>query len=83
MTYHKSAKEILTDATYAFRDTYDRETIKYWLKSYFKRFTQSQFKRSTAVDGPDVTGRSFSPRLGFKIPSDMGSEIYLGNLDEK
>ena len=83
LTYHKSAKEILTDATYAFRDTYDRETIKYWLKSYFKRFTQSQFKRSTAVDGPDVTGRSFSPRLGFKIPSDMGSEIYLGNLDEK
>lgn len=83
LTYHKSAKEILTDATYAFRDTYDRGTIKYWLKSYFKRFTQSQFKRSTAVDGPDVTGRSFSPRLGFKIPSDMGSEIYLGNLDEK
>lgn len=83
LTYHKSAKEILTDATYAFRDTYDRETIKYWLKSYFKRFTQSQFKRSASVDGPDVTGRSFSPRLGFKIPSDMGSEIYLGQVDEK
>lgn len=83
LTYHKSAKEILTDATYAFHDTYDRETIKYWLKSYFKRFTQSQFKRSASVDGPDVTGRSFSPRLGFKIPSDMASEIYLGQVDEK
>lgn len=83
LTYHKSAKEILIDATYAFEGAYDRETIKYWLKSYFKRFAQSQFKRSTAVDGPNVTGRSFSPRLGFKIPSDMGSDLYLGDLDEK
>lgn len=83
LTYHKSAKEILTEATYAFEGAYDKETIKYWLKSYFKRFAQSQFKRSTAVDGPNVTGRSFSPRLGFKIPSDMASDLYLGDLDEK
>lgn len=83
LTYHKSAKEILTDATYAFEGAYDRETIKYWLKSYFKRFVQSQFKRSASVDGPNVTGRSFSPRLGFKIPSDMASDLYLGDLDEK
>ena len=83
LTYHKSAKDILSDAIYAFEGAYDRETIKYWLKSYFKRFAQSQFKRSTAVDGPNVTGRSFSPRLGFKIPSDMASDLYLGDLDEK
>lgn len=83
LTYHKSAKEILTDSTYAFEGAYDRETIKYWLKSYFKRFVQSQFKRSASVDGPNVTGRSFSPRLGFKIPSDMASDLYLGDRDEK
>ncbi|WP_311481416.1 NAD(+) synthase [uncultured Anaerococcus sp.] len=83
LTYHKKARQILREATYAFGDTYDEETIKKWIKSYFKRFAQSQFKRSTAVDGPDVTGRSFSPRLGFKIPSDMGSDLYLGDLDEK
>lgn len=83
LTYHKSARQILTEATYAFGDTYDEGTIKKWLISYFKRFAQSQFKRSTAVDGPDVTGRSFSPRLGFKIASDMASDLYLGDLDEK
>ena len=83
LTYHKSAKEILKDATYAFEGAYEKETIKYWLKSYFKRFTQSQFKRSASVDGPNVTGRSFSPRLGFKIPSDMTSDLYLGDFDEK
>lgn len=83
LTYHKSANQILTEATYAFGDTYDEGTIKKWLISYFKRFTKSQFKRSTAVDGPDVTGRSFSPRLGFKIASDMASDLYLGDFDEK
>lgn len=83
LTYHKSAREILKDAEIAFKDTYDKDTIKKWLMSYFDRFTKSQFKRSASVDGPNVTGRSFSPRLGFKIPSDMASDLYLGDLDEK
>ncbi|WP_311480780.1 NAD(+) synthase [uncultured Anaerococcus sp.] len=83
LTYHKSAREILKDAEIAFKDTYDKDTIKKWLMSYFDRFTKSQFKRSASVDGPNVTGRSFSPRLGFKIPSDMASDLYLGKLDEK
>ncbi|WP_394011243.1 NAD(+) synthase [Anaerococcus cruorum] len=83
LTYHLPAEEILEDAISAFADKYDKEIIKKWLISYFKRFTASQFKRSTAVDGPNITGRSFSPRAGFKIPSDMRSEGYLENLNEK
>ena len=83
LTYHLPAQEMLDDAISAFADKYDKETIKKWLISYFKRFTASQFKRSTSVDGPNITGRSFSPRAGFKIPSDMRSEGYLENLNEK
>lgn len=83
LTYHKQAKEILKDAEIAFKDSYDKEVIKKWLRSYFDRFAKSQFKRSASVDGPNVTGRSFSPRLGFKIPSDLRSKMYLGDLDEK
>ena len=82
LTYHKSAKTILEEAEMAFKDSYGKATIKKWIVSYFKRFTSSQFKRSASVDGPNVTGRSFSPRLGFKIPSDMKSSLYLGDLDE-
>lgn len=82
LTYHLPAKEILADALSAFSDKYDKETIKKWLISYFKRFTASQFKRSASVDGPNITGRSFSPRSGFKIPSDMTSKGYLEDLDE-
>lgn len=83
LTYHKSAKEILKDAQIAFKDSYESEVIEKWIKSYFDRFAKSQFKRSASVDGPNVTGRSFSPRLGFKIPSDLSSKMYLGDLNEK
>ena len=83
LTHHKSAKEILKDAQIAFKDSYESEVIEKWIRSYFDRFAKSQFKRSASVDGPNVTGRSFSPRLGFKIPSDLSSKMYLGDLNEK
>ena len=83
LSEHLSAEEILEDAYSAFNDTYDKETIKKWLISYFKRFTSSQFKRSTTVDGPNITGRSFSPRAGFRIPSDMSYTSYIEGLDEE
>src|SRR5699024_12012809 len=78
LTYHKSRIDILKDAKIAFKDSYDEETIQKWLRSYFDRFAKSQFKRSASVDGRNVTGRSFSPRLGFKIPSDLSPTMYLG-----
>ena len=83
MTKHTRPSEILEDAYRAFEDTYDKETIRKWLISYYKRFTSSQFKRSASVDGPNITGRSFSPRAGFKIPSDMAYAAYIEELNEK
>ena len=83
MTKHKRPREILEDAYSAFEDSYDKETIRKWLISYYKRFTSSQFKRSASVDGPNITGRSFSPRAGFKIPSDMSYASYIEELNEK
>ena len=82
LTYHLPASEILEDARAAFRETYDEETIKKWLISYFKRFANSQFKRSASVDGPNITGRSFSPRAGYKIPSDMSWATLIEAIDE-
>ena len=83
MTKHTRPREILEDAYSAFEDAYDKETIRKWLISYYKRFASSQFKRSASVDGPNITGRSFSPRAGFKIPSDMSCESYIEELNEK
>lgn len=74
------AEKIFYDANIAFGAKYDKETIKKWLISFYKRFTSSQFKRSTSVDGPSVRKTSFSPRVGYKIPSDMTSDIFLKKL---
>ena len=82
LKYHRRPKEIYDLARLAFRDDYEDEVIKKWLVSYFKRFLASQFKRATAVDGPNITGLSTSPRLGFKIASDMESGLYLDDLNE-
>lgn len=82
LKYHRRPKEIYDLARLAFRDDYEDEVIKKWLVSYFKRFSASQFKRATAVDGPNITGLSTSPRLGFKIASDMESGLYLDDLNE-
>lgn len=78
----KSPKEILDLAKSAFGDDYKEEVIKKWLISYYKRFASSQFKRATAVDGPNITGLSTSPRLGYKIASDMASTLYLEDINE-
>ena len=83
LTHHMPASEILADAVSAFTDSYDEETIKKWLRSYYRRFGFSQFKRSASVDGPNITGRSFSPRSGFKIPSDMSYGGFLEEINEE
>lgn len=83
LSHHYSPNDIYELALIAFADTYDKETIKKWIVSYFKRFTNSQFKRAAGVDGPNITGRSTSARAGFRIASDMKSGGYLENLYEK
>lgn len=75
-------EKVFSDAKIAFGEKYDDETIKKWLISYYRRFTASQFKRSCSVDGPATTKRSFSPRLGYRLPSDMASDLYVRKLND-
>ncbi len=73
--------KILRLATCAFAGEYDGEVIKKWLQIFVKRFFAQQFKRSCLPDGPAVGSVSFSPRAGFKMPSDMGACEWLSRLD--
>lgn len=56
---------------------YDEETIKKWLKVFFKRFFSQQFKRSCLPDGPKVTAVSLSPRGDWRMPSDALSRLWI------
>lgn len=72
-----SPEKILRLCTYAFGDTYDEATIKFWLKTFVRRFFSQQFKRSCLPDGPKVGTVTLSPRGDWRMPSDASAEIWL------
>lgn len=79
---NSAVEEIYEKAKVAFKDDYDKKTTKKWLKSFYKRLASSQFKRSVSVDGPALSKKSFSPRRGFLLPSDMSSEIFIERIEK-
>ncbi len=64
-------------AKIAFADKYDGETIKKWLKTFFRRFFSQQFKRSCLPDGPKVGSVVLTPRGDWRMPSDASAELWL------
>ncbi|MBQ8235280.1 MAG: NAD(+) synthase [Clostridia bacterium] len=66
----------------AWADVYDEETIKKWLKTFYRRFFTQQFKRSCMPDGPAVGTVSLSPRSGLKMPSDACAALWSREAEE-
>lgn len=81
--YGNSPSEILARAEQAFRGSYDRETIRKWLKKFIWRFFSQQFKRSCLPDGPQVTEVSLSPRGGWRMPSDSICRLWIDDIDKE
>lgn len=65
-----SREKILYLCERAFAGEYDREYIEHWLRVFYRRFYQQQFKRSCMPDGPKVGSVSLSPRGDWRMPSD-------------
>lgn len=61
----------------AYGTAYTDETIKHWLKTFYRRFFAQQFKRSCLPDGPKVGSCSLSPRGDWRMPSDASSAMWL------
>ena len=60
---------------------YDKETILKWLKVFYRRFFNQQFKRSCLPDGPKVGSAAVSPRGDLRMPSDACSRLWLEELE--
>ena len=60
---------------------YDHDTIKHWLKTFFRRFFAQQFKRSCLPHGPKVGSVSLSPRGDWRMPSDASCSLWLEEID--
>ncbi len=82
LRYGFSPKKIYYLATKAFDGKFDDETIKKWIKTFFRRFFNQQFKRSCLPDGPKVGSVCLSPRGDWRMPSDASSALWLQECDD-
>lgn len=69
-------EKILYLAKYAFDGQYDEDTIRRWLKVFYRRFFTQQFKRSCLPDGPKIGSVALSPRGDWRMPSDAVSDLW-------
>ena len=74
--------KILFLAKQAFKDQYDDDTLKKWLKLFIRRFFNNQFKRSAMPDGPKVGSVALSPRGDWRMPSDVSYKAWLKALED-
>ena len=81
LRFGSSPAKIYFLAQQAFGGSYDKETIRKWLHTFFRRFFQQQFKRSCLPDGPKVGSVSLSPRGDWRMPSDAMATLWLKELD--
>ena len=65
----------------AFDGVYDERTIKHWMKTFYRRFFNQQFKRSCLPDGPKVGSVCLSPRGDWRMPSDASSRLWLSAVE--
>ncbi|MFI3262902.1 MAG: NAD(+) synthase [Rikenellaceae bacterium] len=61
----------------AFEGVFDKETINKWIRVFFRRFFNQQFKRSCLPDGPKVGSASLSPRGDWRMPSDASCQLWM------
>ena len=74
-------RKVYALACRAFEGDFDSETIKKWLKTFYRRFFTQQFKRSCLPDGVKVGSVSLSPRGDWRMPSDASARLWLDEVD--
>lgn len=82
LRYGFTPRRIFTMALQAFDGTYDADTIRHWMKTFYRRFFAQQFKRSCLPDGPKVGSVCLSPRGDWRMPSDATAALWLRACDE-
>ena len=82
MRYGYKPEKILRLAVYAFKGEYDGEFILSWMKVFYRRFFNQQFKRSCLPDGPKVGSVAVSPRGDWRMPSDACAALWLSEIEK-
>ena len=82
LRYGFTPTKIYALACRAFKDDFDGETVKKWLKTFYRRFFTQQFKRSCVPDGAAVGSVGLSPRSSWRMPSDACGRIWLDEIEK-
>ena len=81
LSYGFTPAKIYTMACRAFAGDFDAETIKKWLKSFYRRFFTQQFKRSCMPDGVKAGPVGLGPRGDWTMPSDASTRVWLEEVE--
>lgn len=81
LRYGFTPSKIYRLAEKSFKDDYDSETIKKWLRVFYSRFFLQQFKRSCLPDGPKIGSVALSPRGDLRMPSDASAKIWIDEIE--
>ena len=74
-------EKIAALADLAFAGRYERSEVKRWLKVFFQRFFDQQFKRTTLPAGPKVGTVSLSPRGDWRMPDEAEASRLIAAID--
>ena len=82
LRYGFAPAKIYKMAQAAFAGEYDREIIKKWLQTFYRRFFAQQFKRSCLPDGPKIGSVGVSPRGDLRMPSDACAALWMKEMEK-
>jgi len=66
----------------AFADEFSAETVKKWLKNFYRRFFTQQFKRNCQPDGVRTGLVGLGTRGDWRMPSDASAALWLEEADK-
>lgn len=82
LRYGMRPKKIYDLALIAFEGKHNADIIKHWLKVFYRRFFNQQFKRSCMPDGVKVGSVCLSPRGDWRMPSDAKANLWLSDIEK-
>lgn len=82
LRYGYTPARVLFLAEQAFKGSFTSEIIIKWLKTFYRRFFNQQFKRSCLPDGPKVGSVCLSPRGDWRMPSDALARGWLAEVEK-
>ena len=82
LRYGFAPTKIYTMACRAFRDDFEPDVIKKWLRTFYWRFFTQQFKRNCMPDGAKAGPLGLGPRGDWKMPSDASGRIWIAEIEK-